>query len=187
MAQLGRWKSHRRQGDRMASCSTCMRAKITDHEAHAQARPCRHCLRDLLLACAVRHDQFLPACSRPSATAPQSDHASDGATPRQQHGDAAFDGSRWILDRTWASWRTSRKRGLGMRDGKLHDKHLGGIGGTQGEHAAVWHPQLWHCFGLERRTALLVFGPWSVEHMTLTQLAEAQKLAREWKPTKGPR
>jgi hypothetical protein len=33
----------------------------------------------------------------------------------------------------------------------------------------------------------LVFGPWSVEHMTLTQLAEAQKLAREWKPTKGPR
>src|ERR1019366_10240471 len=66
------------------------RAKVTDHEAHIQARPRRHCLRGLMLACAGRHGQFLPACSWPSATAPQSDHASDGTTPRQQHGDAAL-------------------------------------------------------------------------------------------------
>src|ERR1019366_8047598 len=141
------------------------RAKVTDHEAHIQARCRRHCLRGLLLACAGRHGQFLPACSRPSATAPQSDHASDGTTPRQQHGGASFDGSRWILNRAWASWRAGRKCGVGMRDAKLRDQYLGGIGRTQDEHAAVWHPQLWFGIGHWRRTALLVLGTWSVEHM----------------------
>jgi hypothetical protein len=34
-----------------------------------------------------------------------------------------------------------------MRDGKLRDQHLGGVGRTQGELVAVWHPQLWHGIG----------------------------------------
>jgi hypothetical protein len=73
---------------------------------------------------------------------------------------------------------------LGMCDSKLRYRRLGGIGGTQGEHATVWHPQLWHGIGHQWGAALLVLGTWSVEHMTSAQIAEAQKLAREWKPTK---
>jgi len=41
----------------------------------------------------------------------------------------------------------------------------------------AWHRPQWGA-------ALLVLGTWSVEHMTSAQIAEAQKLAREWKPTK---
>jgi hypothetical protein len=73
-----------------------------------------------------------------------------------------------------------------MRDSKLRYRRLEGISRTQGEHAAVWHPQLWYGIGHQWGAALLVFGTWSVEHMTPAQLAEAQKLAREWKPTKQP-
>ena len=62
-----------------------------------------------------------------------------------------------------------------MCDSKLRYRRLGGIGGTQGEHAAVWHPQLWHGIGHQWGAALLVLGTWSVEHMTSAQIAEAQK------------
>src|SRR5450756_617602 len=61
-----------------------------------------------------------------------------------------------------ATRRKSRKRGLGMRDGKLYDQYLGKIGGTPGKHAAVWHSQLWHGIGHQWGTALLVLGPWPV-------------------------
>ena len=62
-----------------------------------------------------------------------------------------------------------------MRDSKLRYRRLEGISRTQGEHAAVWHPQLWHGIGQWRWTPLLVLGSWPIApHPALPALVQQQ-------------
>jgi hypothetical protein len=122
---------------------------------------------------AGRHSQFLPTRARPSTPTLQSHHANDGTTLRQQHGGAPFDGSRWILYRAGTSGRKGRECGVGMRDGKLHDQHLGGVGGTPGEHAAVSRQRLWH-----RPVAVdAAIGAWTLAHSASLRAARASSSA----------
>ena len=118
-----------------------------------------HCL---LLANAGRYFEFLPASSRPSGPASERSAPGNGVTPCEKHGRSSINGSCRLLLGARCGRRTSGKCGVGLQHGKLCDQHVGRIGWTSRQHAAVRCKKLWACIGCRRAQPLLVSRAWPV-------------------------
>jgi len=116
----------------------------------------------LLLANAGRYLEFLPASSRPSGAASERSASGNGVTPCEKHGRSSINGSCRLLLRARCGRRKSGKCGVGLHHGKLRDPHVGRIGRTSRQHAAVRCQKLWACIGCRRAQPLLVSRAWPV-------------------------
>ena len=116
----------------------------------------------LLLANAGRYLEFLPASSRPSGAASERSASGNGVTPCEKHGRSSINGSCRLLLRARCGRRKSGKCGVGLHHGKLRDPHVGRIGRTSRQYAAVRCQKLWACIGCRRAQPLLVSRAWPV-------------------------
>jgi len=116
----------------------------------------------LLLANAGRYLEFLPASSWPSGAASERSASGNGVTPCEKHGRSSINGSCRLLLRARCGRRKSGKCGVGLHHGKLRDPHVGRIGRTSRQHAAVRCQKLWACIGCRRAQPLLVSRAWPV-------------------------
>jgi hypothetical protein len=127
-----------------------------------------HCL---LLANAGRYLEFLPASSRPSDAASERSAPGNGVTACEKHGRSSINGSCRLLLGARCGRRTRGKCCVGLRHGKLCDPHVGRIGWTSRQHAAVRCQKLWACISCWRAQPLLVSRAWPIA-VGITRLHE---------------
>ena len=118
-----------------------------------------HCL---LLANAGRYLELLPASARPSGAASERSAPGNGVTPCEKHGRPSINGSCRLLLGARCGRSASGKCGVGLQHRKLCDQHVGRIGWTSRQHAAVRCQKLWACIGCRRAQPLLVSRAWPV-------------------------
>jgi hypothetical protein len=116
----------------------------------------------LIACCSPTLADTLNSLRRPSGAASERSAPSNGVTPCEKHGRSSINGSCRLLLGARCGRRTSGQCGVGLPYGKLRDPHVGRIGRTSYQHAAVRCQKLWACIGCRRAQPLLVSRAWPV-------------------------